>query len=199
MKMIELWQRIMELTQNHRGALVFLLVLSVLLPLTHRFDVFWLRFFSYPTATLASFLLGAPCIGGEVGYYLPMRAYPLLVSTACSGAGYFVLLVALLSGALFGLGGRNRPANRSLVFVSVFPFLYFSALIANLSRLLLTRYAGLFSQSFLPERFHAAAHLSVGGAVFLAFLFVTYYLVMRSIEQFQVHESLKEKKEGCLR
>ena len=127
--------------------------------------------FCGPAAKLSSGFLGAPLLPGEP----PVIALPALdvaVTEACSGFGFFSLLVAL--GA--GLAARER---RWRDFAWMLPAAYVVGLAANVSRIVCGVHVRLAADAFVPPSFANALHLAVGVAVFVTVLTLTWILTQR--------------------
>ncbi len=118
--------------------------------------------FCRPAAVLSSWFLGAPLSPGEP----PIIAMPTLdvaVTEACSGFGFFSLLVALGAG-LAAREGRWRDLAWML------PAAYAVGLAANGSRIVCGIHVRLAADAFVPPSFANALHLAVGVAVFVTVL-----------------------------
>lgn len=69
------------------------------------FPILKLSFFAGTAAHLASLFLGTPVFSVDQGWLLPSRHEPVLVSGACSGSDFWLMIVALLA---WHLARRNK-------------------------------------------------------------------------------------------
>lgn len=143
-----------------------LLVLLLLLPLTEVAPAFWLRAFSWPAAWLAARFLGAPCWRTAEGGVIATDPVPVLVTTACSGAAFFVITAALLAGTLDG--ARRRPLAATLGLAA--GAAYAVTILANTARIVLASMAAAWARTALPPPYWSGLHMGVGIFVFMTAL-----------------------------
>lgn len=147
-------------------------VLLLLSPLTFGFAGIRLAAFSQPAARLSSIFLGAPCNATAQGYRIECAALPVLVSLACSGTGFFVLLTAMLAGLLCRYR-RLTPLTIATALVAA----YAVTLLTNACRITLGWFASVWARHTLPESMWPGVHLSVGVLVFMSALVGVYVWV----------------------
>jgi len=160
--------------RNHafRTLLFCGVALVCLLPLTERAAPFWRYAFCLPSAWLSSMAMGVPCHATEEGYMLLSRTLPVHVTRACSGGGFFVLVLVLVAAVT--ARGR-RPAGALMCTALSLPAAHAITLLANTSRIVTGWLTGRCARVFLSEHFHAGIHLGTGIVVFLTVLIVTYF------------------------
>jgi exosortase/archaeosortase family protein len=155
---------------RRQAALVFLAALFLLFPLTTRFSVFWLHGFSLPAAVLAAPFLGVPCAMEPDACVLANPHRPVRVTSACSAAGFFVLLVSLFAAMVV-----SGPASRRAWLVAVVsPAAYAGAVAANAARIVLVWWADMAAAVWLPPAMGPGVHYGAGLAVFLAATIAAY-------------------------
>jgi len=121
-----------------------------------------LNIFAQGAARIASLLSGSPVFETPEGWLLPVNAQPILVTTACSGATFFVISYTLLSWQL----RRRMPSLLLTLVASLIPTLAFTLMINGL-RIVCLAHAHHWIIPHLPASYAAFAHLLVGVAVFL--------------------------------
>jgi len=149
-----------------RPVLLCAVWLTVLLPLSTVGDAFWRTFLTEPSARLAGLLMGAPCSKTPEGFLLAAASPAVLVTRACSGAGFFLLLAALAGATLVPRATRMHV----LRFVYALPLIYGAAVIANACRIVAGWHTGRLARALLPINYHAGIHLCTGAVVFFVFL-----------------------------
>ena len=157
---------------DRRAMLVTGLMLALLLPLTAGCGGFWRYGFCLPASHLAAAFMHVPCLPHDGGYRLVHDALSVHVTLACSAAGFFVLSTALLFGLSCAPG--RRLSLRPLLWIV--PLCYGVTLTANMTRIVLGWYAGLWARAHLRENFWGGVHTGVGVLVFLVFLIGVYAL-----------------------
>ena len=147
-------------------------MLALLLPLTSTCGGFWRYGFCLPASHLAAAFMHVPCFPLDGGYMLAHQALSVHVTLACSAAGFFVLCTALVYGLSCATG--RTISLRPLLWIV--PLCYGVTLVANMTRIVLGWYAGLWARAHLQESFWGGIHTGVGVLVFLSFLVGTYAL-----------------------
>jgi len=148
--------------------------LALLLPLSAVAAAFWRLFLTAPSARLAGLLMGAPCTPTPEGYLLTAAPPVVHVTQACSGAGFFLLLLALAGATLIPTLTRQNL----LRFARYVPVIYAAAVLANACRIVAGWHAGRVARAVLPVHYHAGIHLYTGALVFFVFL-VGFHIVIR--------------------
>lgn len=148
--------------------------LAALLPLAAVGASFWRAFLTGPSARLAALLTGAPCIATPTGFTLPIAPLAVDVTAACSGAGFFLLLVALTGAARI----HGPHVRHVLRFVRALPLVYALAVTANACRIVAGWHAGRAARVLLPAHYHSGVHLYTGAIVFFVFL-VGFNLILK--------------------
>jgi exosortase/archaeosortase family protein len=120
----------------------------------------WL--FARATAAVAGLLSGAPSMYSSDGWLLPFQHQTLLVSEACSGASFFIMLASLLTWHLCQRWSRAVPA----VLIGL-PLALALSLLINALRVLCLSQAHRWLIPLLPENYAHITHLMIGVAVFL--------------------------------
>jgi exosortase/archaeosortase family protein len=122
--------------------------------------------FCHGASAFAGLLSGLPAIRVENGWLLP-AALPMVVTNACSGTTYFILLTALLG---WHIGNRNRfvPIAAAVAIASALPLSigingFRIAVLVQVHRCLIPRF---------PESFAPFLHLLSGVAIFLPALII---------------------------
>lgn len=120
-----------------------------------------IELFARTAAEAASLFTGAPVLADPTGWLLPHAGVELLVSEACSGTDFFVMLVALLcwrftarthTGTAIALGLALGLAG---------------SLAVNSLRVILVAQTSRLQLALLPEDYQSFAHLLLGITVFL--------------------------------
>jgi len=142
------------------------------MPLTRWAPLFWRYAFCLPSAWLSSAAMGVPCAPTDEGYMLLSHGLPVHVTQACSGAGFFVLVLVLIAAVI--ARGR-RPAWAVTSTALALPIAYAVTLLANTSRIVAGWLTGQCARILLPHQFHAGVHVATGMVVFLTVLIVTYF------------------------
>ncbi|MBL7115168.1 MAG: hypothetical protein ISS35_05325 [Kiritimatiellae bacterium] len=166
----------LRLSRQHRSTLLTAAVIVVLSPLTFTAATFRQAVFCLPAARFSAFFLGAPCVRVDDGYLIENAVLPVLVSLACSGTGFFVLLTAMLLGLIC----RYRKPSLPLAF-GVIVAAYGISLVTNVCRITLGYFASVGARCLLPECLWAGIHLSVGVLVFLSALVGVYICTERRL------------------
>jgi exosortase K len=158
-----------EVTRQWSSTLLTLAVIVALLPLSFRLAGFRQMFFCFPAAQLSALFLSAPCVRVAEGYLIEVGDLPILVSLACSGSGFFVLLLAMMLGLVCR---HNKLSVTSVSLVAIAA--YGVMLVANVCRITLGFFVAVLSRHILPECLWAGIHLCVGVLVFLCALVLVY-------------------------
>jgi exosortase/archaeosortase family protein len=150
-------------------ALVLPLLVAVLEPLTRLQIVL----FCAPAAHLAAGFLGAPVTATIDGFVIP-TAWPIEVTTACSGIRFFSLTTAVL----VGLAVEQR--RRWRFWLSI-PWLAYAGTVgANTSRILSTWYIDAWFAPHLPHSLQKGVHGLTGALVFTVVLAFLYAILWRT-------------------
>jgi exosortase K len=182
----EIWIRNIFHTEQKRSIFLTALILLVFLPLAKVFEGFWRLFFCLPSAQMCSLFLGADCITTENGYMLTNRILAVHVTKACSAAGFFILLSALMVGVVI----KSARLSQLMKIVWILPLAYIITILANSARILGGWVTGKWARRVLPENFWPGVHLGTGIVVFLTFLILTYLLLTwRSYNEYQGNET----------
>lgn len=129
--------------------------------------------FCAPAARLAAGFLGAPVETSADGFTIPM-AWPIEVTTACSGVRFFCLTLAVLAGLA---AEQRRPWPHWLCI----PLIAYAATVgANASRILCTWYIDAWARPLLPVSLQSGVHGLTGALVFTATLAVLYLILWRT-------------------
>ena len=150
------------------GVLLPLLILTLEPWTTLHVNVFCL-----PAAHLVAGFLGAPLsITAEGG--LIHAAWPIEVTTACSGIRFFALTLAVLAG----LAVEQRRSGWHWL---VLPLIaYAGTIAANVSRILSTWYIDAWMAPHLPRSLQAGLHGLTGALVFSSVLAALYIVLWRT-------------------
>lgn len=135
-----------------------------------------LLFLSKPSAVVSSVFLGFHCSAIPGAFLLANDTLPIHVTDGCSAAGFFLLLVILLGGAVV----TDFTARACLKALWVIPASYAVAICANSSRIIAAWFTGKWARAALPESLWPAVHLCTGIIVFVTFLLATYLFIKRS-------------------
>ncbi len=159
-----------EITVN-RAPLITVIALVALYPLTVLAPGFRQMAFCFPAARLSAALLGAGCVPVEEGYLITHAALPVWVSLACSGIGFFVLLMAMW----LGLVTRYRNLTPATLVV-IAAASYALTVLANTGRITLGFHTAVWARLVLPSSMWAGVHLCSGVLVFLCALVGAYVI-----------------------
>ncbi|MDB6095256.1 MAG: hypothetical protein JWM32_2818 [Verrucomicrobia bacterium] len=102
------------------------------------------------------------------GWLLPMWDRPVVVSTACSGGGFFLMVAVLFAWHLASRSGKNLG-------VSILGGLAFAAPVAigvNALRIIVVVQAHRWLMPRFPDSYGPMLHMLTGAAVFLPLLIV---------------------------
>lgn len=148
---------------SHRRHIIYTVIGTTLaFALVHLFPAAELKCFAQGSARIASLLTGAPMFESEHGWVLPFVHQPTLVSTACSGATFFIISAALLS---WHSAQRIRSALFSVPLALGAAFIVTIGI--NALRIICLVQAHRWLIPLLPDNYSAFAHMLVGVAVFL--------------------------------
>lgn len=161
-------------TEQRHNIIVTALILLACLPFANLFDKFWRFCFCMPSARLCSLFLGGDCIPTVNGYLLTNELLSIHITKACSGASFFILLCALISGMVI----KSIRMNNIVKLGWILPLAYIVTLLANSSRILGGWITGRWARAFLPEHLWGGVHLGTGVVIFLMFLIFTYTLLV---------------------
>lgn len=161
-----------------RSIAFMLAVLLVGLPCTAIFSAFWRNGFCMPAAHVAAIFMHVPCYSTPDGFLLAHSSFPVHVTLACSGAKFFVLVIALIVGLI---AISEHRMGGSIILAAVI-LAYCVTIIANSARIITAWYADRASHIFLPPGFHESVHFAAGILVFLVFLTVIYALTAWSLQ-----------------
>ncbi len=131
-------------------------------------------FFARAAAELAGLLTGSPVIPSDTGWQLPAASSPVLVSAACSGADYF-LIVAALAGWWLARQGRPPGLAAPLALAAALPL----AVAVNALRIAALAQAHRWIIPLFPAAYAHYLHLLTGVAVFLPALIAIHLLFER--------------------
>jgi exosortase/archaeosortase family protein len=126
------------------------------------FPLLELELFAGGSARLASLLTGSVILRIEEGWALPAASAPIVVTTACSATGYFLLIAALI-------GWHRARRGKSLVgaiLAGLVVGLPLSITINSL-RVVAVMQAHHWVIPLLPDAYGAFLHMLTGVAVFL--------------------------------
>ncbi len=155
------------------GLLVTAALLPALVVVLESMPVLQISVFCAPAARLAASFLGAPLEVMPDGFRIP-TAYPIDVTTACSGIRFFSLTAAVLAG----LAVEQR---RGWPFWLAVPLIaYAGTIAANASRILSTWYVDAWIAPHLPLKFQAGIHGLIGALVFTTALAALYAILWRT-------------------
>ena len=121
-----------------------------------------LQVFAQGAARIASLFIGAPLIEAEAGWLLPLSHQTILVSTACSGATFFIITCTLLCWHITR-HTRHRISTIAIALLSALALTIF----INALRIICLVQAHRWLIPLLPENYAAFTHMLVGVAVFL--------------------------------
>jgi len=150
------------MSNAHKAVLTALVTFAIATAAAYLFPSVELQVFARTTAEIAGLLSGAPAITTPDGWLLPFQHQALLISEACSGAGFFIMLASLLAWHLAKRWGRVLPALVVGLSAS-----FALAMGINALRVLSLSQAHRWLIPLLPETYAHVAHLMVGVAVFL--------------------------------
>lgn len=121
--------------------------------------------FARGAARIASWLVGSPMLRGGDGWLIPLGEVPVLVSAACSGTGFFLMVTALLAWH-FAQRGRHWIWAVAGGLVVGFPL----ALVVNALRVVTLVQAHRWIIPRFPASYGPLLHMATGAAVFLSLL-----------------------------
>ena len=130
--------------------------------LLHFAPALQLEFFAAAAARAASVLTGAPFVRVDAGWMLAVANQPIVVSAACSGTGYYLMVAALLGWRWLGREKRFVPAV-AVSLAGALPL----AIVVNALRVVAVAQAHRWIIPRLPASHEAFAHMLTGAAVFL--------------------------------
>jgi exosortase K len=144
---------------------LMLVIIMVLVPIPMHFTRFCLTVFAMPAAWLSATLLGTRCVPVDAGYMLDNGTLPVLVSAACSGSNFYILVVAM------GIGlAHRRHQLRVATILTALVIAYPITVLTNTCRITLGFHAAIWARQILPQAMWAGAHLTVGVLVFIVAL-----------------------------
>ena len=148
---------------SHRRPIIYTVIGAALaFALVHGLPAAELQCFAQGPARIASLFSGAPMLEAEHGWVLPLAHQPVLVSTACSGATFFIITAALLS---WHCARRIRSAPVAIPLAVGAAFIVTIGI--NALRIICLIQAHRWLIPLLPDNYSAFAHMLVGVAVFL--------------------------------
>lgn len=131
------------------------------------------QLFVRPVAHLSAFLLGCPAVPSGAGTWLlsPPLGNALEVSPACSGTGFFCLLLGLVAWHTL----RGPVGRRGLVVAAgIYPL----ALCLNACRVSASALVGWGGDTLLGPHYHDIVHMTLGVLVFLPVLYVLHLVLI---------------------
>lgn len=137
--------------------------------------------FARAAARGAGLLCGSPVLRVAEGWQLPAAQTPLLVSAACSGTDYFLIVAALLGWRL-ARSGRPPWLAAPIAVVAAAPV----AIAVNALRLAALAQAHRWFIPLVPETYAHYLHLLTGVAVFLPAL-IGLHLFLEYHERHRAH------------
>lgn len=149
-------------TDEIRAALATLLAAATGWLVLVRWPELEIGLFARGAARGAGLLCGSPVLRAAEGWQLPAAQTPLLVSTACSGTDYFLIVAALLGWRL-ARSGRSPWLAAPVAVVAAAPL----TIAVNALRLAALAQAHRWIIPLLPETYAHYLHLLTGVAVFL--------------------------------
>ena len=121
-----------------------------------------LDLFAAGAARLASLLTGAAVLRVDDGWLLALADRPVVVTAACSGVDYFLIVAALLGWQL-ARAGKSLPAAVVGAVALALPL----TILVNALRVVAVTHAHRWVIPLLPETYRSFAHMFTGVAVFL--------------------------------
>ena len=121
-----------------------------------------LALFAGGSARLASLFTGAPVFRVEEGWALPTAGIPIMITAACSGTGYFLMVAALIG---WQLARRGRSLGGAIL-VGLVVGLPLSITINSL-RVVAVMQAHRWAIPLLPDAYGSFLHMLTGVAIFL--------------------------------
>lgn len=131
-----------------------------------------LDLFARGAAQLASLATGSPILRTAAGWALPAAQTPIVVTTACSGADYFLIVAALLG---WQLARRGRAVLRAALLGCALSLPF--AITVNALRLTTLAQMHRWFIPLLPDVYAPFLHLLTGVAVFLPALIALHLLI----------------------
>ncbi len=131
-----------------------------------------LELFARGAAQLAGLLSGAPVLRTAEGWLLPSAQPPVLVTSACSGADYFLIVAALLGWHLARCG-RTLPRAALCGATIACPL----AIAVNALRIATLAQMHRWFIPLLPAAYAPFLHMLTGVAVFLPALIAVHLLL----------------------
>ena len=121
-----------------------------------------LGLFARGAAWLAGFFTGAPILRVEEGWMLAGSGQPVVITTACSATGYFLIVATLVS---WQLARHGKSPGRAAVtgFCAALPL----AILLNALRVVTVTQAHRWLIPRLPEAYGPFLHMLTGAAIFL--------------------------------
>ena len=155
------------------GTLLPLLILAL-----EPWTTLQVNLFCLPAAHLVAGFLGAPLSITADGCLIP-TAWPIEVTSACSGIRFFALTLAVLAG----LAVEQR---RSGWYWLALPLLAYAGTIgANTSRILSTWYIDAWLAPHLPRSLQAGLHGLTGALIFSSVLAALYIVLWRTHHEYR--------------
>jgi exosortase/archaeosortase family protein len=155
-----------------RAALAALLAAAAGGLLLLRWPALELGLFAHTAARIAGLLCGSPVLPVADGWQLPAAPTPVLVTSACSGADYFLIVAALLGWRL--ARGRCAPWRAAaLALAAALPL----AIAVNALRIAALAQVHRWVIPLWPDSYANFLHLLTGVAVFLPALIALHLLL----------------------
>jgi exosortase/archaeosortase family protein len=131
----------------------------------HLFPVLEVGVFSAGSAKIAAIFYGTSALRTEGGWLLECAGRPVMVTAACSGTGFFVVLAAMLA-VQFSRRGLPVAVAPALAMAVALP----ATLVVNAARLVAVVQMHAWIIPRMPTAFAAFLHLLTGAGVFLPVL-----------------------------
>jgi exosortase/archaeosortase family protein len=131
-----------------------------------------IRFFAGASAQLASLFLGTPVLRIEEGWLLPYLPEPVLVTAACSGVDFWLMVTALCAWQF------SRSRSR-IIIPALFALICAAPLsiAVNAIRIALVAQAHRWFIPLWPAAYAPFLHLLTGAAVFLPALIILHVIL----------------------
>lgn len=111
---------------------------------------------------LVSLFTGSPSFQADAGWILSFPTTTLLISKACSGTGFFIIMCVL-----FGWHFTDKTQYHMLNLVLAVTVALFLSIFINALRIICLLQAHHWLFPLLPENYSAFAHMLIGVAAFL--------------------------------
>lgn len=136
------------------------------------FPALKLSLFAGAAARLASLFLGTPVLRVDQGWLLPSHHEPVVVSSACSGTDFWLMVVALLA---WHLARRGKSATTIIVaaLLAAAPL----SIAVNAVRIIAVLQAHRWFIPLWPQNYELFFHQFTGVAVFLPGLILLHALL----------------------